>query len=122
MEHECRCQPNIHLVPSNRSSVDFAVNHRLMHTQDSGRSRKRQPSEDLSLCENHRQKKQKLNHPSGSQTPGAFWDNLSKIWLTRNALRRELDRRSSQASPAGTSATFETCHSRGARSVDSGGV
>ena len=33
--------------------------------------------------------------PPKSQSPAAFWDNLSKIWLTKQALR-ELDRRNSQ--------------------------
>ena len=42
-------------------------------------------------------KKQRLSPPSGSQLPAAFWDNLSKIWLTKGALR-ELDRRNTQAS------------------------
>ncbi|KAF2807518.1 uncharacterized protein BDZ99DRAFT_338517, partial [Mytilinidion resinicola] len=40
-------------------------------------------------------KKQRLSHPSGSQPPAAFWDNLSKIWLTKRALR-EQDRRNPQ--------------------------
>ncbi|KAL5373608.1 hypothetical protein PMIN06_012488 [Paraphaeosphaeria minitans] len=44
-------------------------------------------------------KKQRLNHPSGSQPPSAFWDNLTKLWLTKRALR-ELDRRNSQAAPS----------------------
>jgi hypothetical protein len=41
-------------------------------------------------------KKQRLNHSGGSRPPPAFWDNLSKLWLTKRALR-ELDRRNSQA-------------------------
>lgn len=41
-------------------------------------------------------KKQKTHHPKGSQPPPAFWDNLSQIWLTRNALR-ELDRKNKQS-------------------------
>ena len=41
--------------------------------------------------------KQRLSsHPSESRPPPAFWDNLSKIWLTKRALQ-ELDRRNSQA-------------------------
>jgi len=44
-------------------------------------------------------KKQRLNHPSGSQPPSAFWDNLSKLWLTKRALR-ELGRRNSQTAPS----------------------
>jgi hypothetical protein len=39
--------------------------------------------------------KQKLNHPNGYHPPAAFWDNLSKIWLTRRALE-EFDRRNTQ--------------------------
>jgi hypothetical protein len=64
--------------------------------------RKRQPSEQLPLSVNEtsqpRSKKQKLTHPSGSQLPVAFWDNLSKVWLTKRALR-ELDRRNTASSP-----------------------
>jgi hypothetical protein len=45
-------------------------------------------------------KRQKLiHHCTESQLPPAFWDNLSKIWLTKNALR-ELDRRNSQLAPS----------------------
>ena len=41
-------------------------------------------------------KRQKLNHPTTvSQPPSAFWDSLSKIWLTKSALR-ELNCRNSQ--------------------------
>ncbi len=40
-------------------------------------------------------KKQNLRHSGISETPAAFWDNLSKIWLTKRALR-ELDRRNAQ--------------------------
>jgi hypothetical protein len=43
-------------------------------------------------------KKQRLSHPSGYQPPAAFWDNLSKTWLTKRALR-ELDRRNTRAAP-----------------------
>jgi hypothetical protein len=39
-------------------------------------------------------KRQKRNL-NGSQPPPAFWDNLSKTWLTKGALR-ELDRRNAQ--------------------------
>jgi hypothetical protein len=43
-------------------------------------------------------KKQRVSHSSGSETSAAFWDDLSKVWLTRRALR-EHDRRSTQAAP-----------------------
>ncbi|CRG82659.1 hypothetical protein PISL3812_00003 [Talaromyces islandicus] len=70
-----------------------------MHTKSQRRSRKRQHPEPQSLEVSPKQvqKKQKVDHLSGSQLPAAFWDNLSKVWLTRNALQ-ELDRRNSQAS------------------------
>ena len=61
--------------------------------------RKRQRTE-LSLQQNEisrpASKRQKGSyHLDGSQPPPAFWDNLSKIWLTKGALR-ELDRRNAQ--------------------------
>ncbi|KAL9120286.1 MAG: hypothetical protein Q9187_003157 [Circinaria calcarea] len=62
--------------------------------------RKRQRTEPCALQLNGTSqpqlKRQKLNHPTtGSQPPSAFWDNLSKTWLTRGALR-ELNRRNNQ--------------------------
>lgn len=42
-------------------------------------------------------KRQKIKHPSGSRPPPEFWDNLSKFWLTKRAIR-EFDRRNSQPS------------------------
>ena len=47
-------------------------------------------------------KKRRLNRSYGgarSRTPAAFYDNLSKIWLTKHALR-ELDRRNAQPTPS----------------------
>ncbi|KAF1936881.1 hypothetical protein EJ02DRAFT_413226 [Clathrospora elynae] len=44
-------------------------------------------------------KKQRLHHPRGYQPSPAFWDNLSKLWLTKRALR-ELGRRTAAPSPA----------------------
>lgn len=45
-------------------------------------------------------KRQKHEHPidkaEAQRRPTEFWDNLSKIWLTREALR-ELDRRNSES-------------------------
>jgi hypothetical protein len=62
--------------------------------------RKRRHPEDLTSHQNktsqHVFKKQKRSHPSGSQFPPAFWDNLSEIDLTKRALG-ELDRRNLQA-------------------------
>ncbi|EED21222.1 conserved hypothetical protein [Talaromyces stipitatus ATCC 10500] len=74
-----------------------------MHTERSIRSRKRPLSQQLSAdaSPNQTRKKRKVKHPSGSQLPAAFWDNLSEIWLTHNAVR-ELDRRNKQA-PANVS-------------------
>ncbi|KAG9228181.1 hypothetical protein BJ875DRAFT_352519, partial [Amylocarpus encephaloides] len=42
-------------------------------------------------------KRRKLKHPRGSQLPTAFLDNLSKILLTKCALK-EIDRRKTQPS------------------------
>jgi hypothetical protein len=43
----------------------------------------------------HISKRPKHTHPSGSPFPPAFWDNLSKIHLTKLAVK-ELDRRNTQ--------------------------
>ena len=71
--------------------------------------RKRQRSEQhlpqLNRTSQPPLKRGKLNHPhSGvrSRTPAAFYDNLSKIWLTKGALR-ELDRRNAQSAPSSRS-------------------
>lgn len=70
--------------------------------------RKRQHSEqcpfELSGAAQLASKKQKLSHPSASQPPAAFWENLSKIWLTKRALR-ELNRRRTQFAPSPPSAS-----------------
>ena len=47
-------------------------------------------------------KKRKLSrsiYEASDQPPAAFWDNLSKLWLTKRALR-ELDRRNVEAAPS----------------------
>ncbi|KAI9889132.1 MAG: hypothetical protein M1814_005794 [Vezdaea aestivalis] len=62
--------------------------------------RKRRHSEQPTLQQNkasqHVCKRQGRSHLSGFQYPPAFWDNLSKIHLTKLALK-ELDRRNTQA-------------------------
>lgn len=60
--------------------------------------RKRQHTEQRALQPGTLQpqlKRRKLDHPTTGSQPAAFWDNLSKIWLTKNALR-ELSQRNSQ--------------------------
>ena len=52
------------------------------------------PQEDKTPL--HIAKRQKRSHAGEYQVPPAFWDNLSKIDLTRGALK-ELDRRNNQA-------------------------
>ena len=47
-----------------------------------------------------RANRRKINHPTGSRPPAAFWDNLSKSWLTKLALK-ELDQRNTR--PAASS-------------------
>jgi hypothetical protein len=62
--------------------------------------RKRRHSEQRTPQQNktsqHISKRQKRSHPNGSQLSSAFWDNLSKVDLTKRALE-ELDRRNTQA-------------------------
>lgn len=64
--------------------------------------RKRQNSERLTPQHNgtlqDASKRQKHGQPVGTQILPAFWDNLSKIDLTKRALK-ELDRRNTQAAP-----------------------
>lgn len=55
-------------------------------------------------------KKQKLSYPAtGFQPPAAFWDNLSKLWLTKGALE-ELDRRNIQAAPNPLRPSYRRLH------------
>jgi hypothetical protein len=58
---------------------------------------KRQCSELLSTHETPQRalEKRKRSQPDGSHISATFWDDLSKIWVTRNALR-ELDRRNDE--------------------------
>ncbi len=82
----------LHLGESDHSKVDVS------HMPDSRKrlhSEQRLPEESSQLPS----KKQRLNHPRGSQPPAEFWDNLSKIWLTERALK-ELDRRIAQPAPS----------------------
>ena len=56
---------------------------------------KRQPSEVNSETDSSPQpiaKRQRLEQRQQHQTPAYFWDNLSRLWLTRRTLR-EFDRR-----------------------------
>jgi hypothetical protein len=87
-------------LPAHCLRRDPAVDNCYMHELQFSNSRKRQRSEpsapQLNGILQPQLKRQKLNHStSGSQPSPAFWDNLSKIWLTNCALR-ELNRRSRQ--------------------------
>ncbi|KAF7864527.1 hypothetical protein EAF04_006659 [Stromatinia cepivora] len=53
-----------------------------------------QHSVPLQTSSQHLSKRQRPNTFTTSHPPPAFWDNLSEIWFTRNALQ-ELDRRNS---------------------------
>ncbi|KAF2276697.1 uncharacterized protein EI97DRAFT_376289 [Westerdykella ornata] len=87
-----------HLAEPNVPTIRHS--HRLEPPLPSSRKRERERSAQRQPNETSqpRLKKQRLSHSSGSQPPAAFWDNLSKIWLTKQALR-ELDRRNNQAAP-----------------------
>ncbi|KAH8757624.1 hypothetical protein F5883DRAFT_631949 [Diaporthe sp. PMI_573] len=83
----------------------------------SAQDRKRARADDLS--QEHRPNKKiksrgRLHGPSNF--PPEFWDNLSKVWLTRRALR-ELDRRNSTRPAPGPAApaVHTTDHARFAR-------
>ena len=63
-------------------------------------SRKRQrlqlPTPEQSLQTSPQSKRQRVDSSStGSQSESSFWDSLSKVWLTRRALK-ELDRRNAK--------------------------
>jgi hypothetical protein len=89
-----RCSP-----PASQAAPHLVHNYQMLEPQPLG-SRKHQRSERPQPNEISQpaSKKQRLSYPSGSQPPAAFWDNLSKIWLTKRALR-ELDRRNTRAAP-----------------------
>jgi hypothetical protein len=91
-----RCSP-----PALNLPRDSVINDCYMPELSLFNSRKRQRTESralhLSRTSQPQLKRSKLNHPiTGSQPPSAFWDNLSKTWLTRGALR-ELNRRNNQS-------------------------
>ena len=96
-------RPPLALDPSPSGSGNPVINDCHMPKAQLSNSRKRQRSEQCPLQLNGTSqplsKKWRLSHPSGSQPPAAFWDNLSKIWLTKRALR-ELDRRNTQSAPS----------------------
>ena len=52
---------------------------------------------ELQLSNPRKRQRTELGALNPSQPPSAFWDNLSKTWLTRGALR-ELNRRNNQPS------------------------
>jgi len=89
-------------VPSH-SSFNFYEGP-LMETHPKSRpqNRKRQHAgvelwqDDLPSLPPKRFKSSTKPHSSSKLPPPAFWDNLSKVWLTRRALN-ELDRRNAQS-------------------------
>lgn len=79
-----------------RRRSPFILSSRPVHDKSymsKANPRKRQFSQDPSLHANNASPPQsKRQNLSNCRPPAAFWDNLSKIWLTRRALR-ELKRR-----------------------------
>ncbi|KAM3065768.1 hypothetical protein ACMFMG_010006 [Clarireedia jacksonii] len=69
-----------------------AVNHFYMSEEQLSNPRKRQRTEQNPLPSPPSSKRQKLQHHEHVEPP-EFWDSLSKVWLTKRALR-ELNRRS----------------------------
>jgi len=96
--------------PALNLSRDPVVDDCSMSESQLPHPRKRQRTEQRPLKLNGisqpQSKRQKLSHHStGSQPPPAFWDNLSKIWLTKRALR-ELNRRNSQSALSPTRSQY----------------
>jgi hypothetical protein len=82
------------LFPPLALSRNFTVNNCYMHEFRCSNSRKRKRKEPGAL--QPQLKRPKLNHLTTEFQPTLpSWDNLSKIWLTRDALR-ELNRRNTQ--------------------------
>ena len=95
---------------------NHAVDGNHMLEQRLSNSRKRQRSEQYPPQQNKTSqplsKRQKRSHPPiGSHPPPAFWDNLSRVWLTKGALR-ELDRRNSpsQSTPSPSCSLHKRLH------------
>jgi hypothetical protein len=99
--HISRSPPAIYPSPYLRESGDSKVDSchmpelQLSNPRTRLRSEQRLPQESSQPLST----RQKLNYPRGSQPPAAFWDNLSKIWLSERALK-ELDRRNTQPAPS----------------------
>lgn len=53
---------------------------------------KADPTTDSSPSPSPTAKRRKLDNQQQHRTPSSFWDNLSRLWFTRRALR-EFDRR-----------------------------
>jgi hypothetical protein len=92
-----RHSPSLYLREPGDSEVDgcHIPELQLSNLRKRLRSEQRLPQESSQPLS----KRQKLNHPRGSQLPAAFWGSLSKIWLTERALE-ELDRRNTQPAPS----------------------
>jgi hypothetical protein len=87
------------------TSKDIVVQNCYMsRPQQLANPRKRQRAKQHPLQLNEisqpgsKRQKKLGRHSTGSYPPSSFWDNLSKIWLTKDALR-ELDRRNTQSAP-----------------------
>lgn len=103
-------------LDSSQEPGDFVVNDCHMPKPEVSNPRKRQRSEQRPLQLNGvsqpLSKRQKLSYPATrSQPPAAFWDNLSKIDLTKRALR-ELDRRNTLPAPSSPRPSYRRPHRR----------
>ncbi len=108
-----RPSPGLDPFPPGESG-DPVVDDCQMPNPQLSNPRKRQRSEQRPLQLNGTSqflsKRQKLSHPtSGSRPPAAFWDNLSKTWLTKRALR-ELDRRNTQSASRPPHSSYRRPH------------
>lgn len=108
-----RSSPAIYLSSYVRESGDSEVDGCHMPEPQLSNPRKRLHSEQcLPQVRESSQplsKRQKLDHPRGARPPAAFWDNLSKIWLTERALK-ELDWRNTQPAPNSHRSPYRRSH------------
>ena len=114
VEYKRRCPSALDSLP-HLGKLDAAVveDYHMPEPQLSNPRKRQCPGQDPFQPNKTSQplsKRQKLIHfTDGYQPPAAFWDNLSKLWLTRRALR-ELDRRNTQPASNPSRLSYQQPH------------
>ena len=103
-----------------QESRNLVVDNRHMLQPQLPNPRKRQCPEHSPQVDRALQplsKREKPSHPNrGSPPPAEFWDNLSKVWLTKRALR-ELDRRNTRPAPKPPNSLYRRPHRPATRRI-----